>query len=217
MNKLLENIKKIIPEVKEKIYMGVDLNSLISYSSYLLEKNNIPLTFENIYVTSYLTFPKKFCLVGFEEFPDGARINRAILQCLPKYQNLLIGKAIKGYSLTKFGVNRAQEVERKIKLRYAPNGKKHEDTLSNRTLDYSKKIDELANKPSFKRFLENKKEEIGVEGIFDFLEVSPYSSKQQIRIKMDSYQSLAKYGKSKALKEFLKWINSLEEFKVYLK
>ncbi len=216
MNILLLNIKKIVPNVSEKIYNSIDLNSLIAYSVLLLEKNNLPITFENIYVFGYLSFPKRFSLVGFPEFPDGARINRAILQCLPKYQNLLIGKATKGYKLTQLGISRAQEVERKIKLGYMGNSKEKRENL-NRAFDYTKQIEELSSKPAFKKFSENKQEEVGVDDIFDFIETSPYSGKSIISKKIEDYLSIAKYGKSKKLEEFLRWIKTREDFKAYLK
>jgi len=216
-NKILNILKKNSPSVKESVYGAIDLNSLIAFSSYLLEKKNIPLTFENIYVMTYLTFPKKFCLVGFPEFPDGARINRAILQCLPKYQNLMIGKATSGYKLTVSGLSRAEEVGRRIKLKYVSGKNKKNAEISKRTLDYNEKIKELSLKPSFKKFLDGRYDEISVDGIFDFLEVSPYSGKKQVKSRISRYQSLAKYGKSKKLKEFLRFIMNMEEFRAYIR
>ena len=216
MNELLKKIKSIIPSVNEEVYNNIDLNSLITYSAHILENESIPLTFENIYVVCFLSFPKRFCLIGFEDFPDGARINRAILQCLPKYQNLLIGKAKKGYKLTSFGKSRALEVERKLKLKYSQN-KISEEKISKRTIDYSEKIEEFSKKPAFKKFLENKKESIGVDDIFDFFDASPYSGKKMINEKLSRYEGIAKYSKSKELIDFIKWVKNKEEFKEYLR
>lgn len=83
MNEKLELLKKVFHKYNYNKYKDIDLNSLICYVSNLLEANGIILTFENIYVGSYISFPLKFCLVEFPEFPDGARINRSILQ--PKF------------------------------------------------------------------------------------------------------------------------------------
>jgi len=216
MNELLEKIKKIIPDIKQEIYDSLDLNSLVCFSTHLLENNNIPLTFENIYVASYLCFPTRFCLIGFKEFPDGARINRSILQCLPKYQNLLMGNAKTGYRLTNLGLSRAREVEGKIKLEYVSKNAKQED-ISKRTLDYKKKVEELAERSAFKKFNHNKIEEIGIDEIFEFLEITPYSNKAQIKEKLNYFNTVAEYSKSKKFQEFMKWIRNKEEFKVYLK
>ena len=214
---MLKNIEKITFNVDERIYMNIDLNSLISYSAFLLKDNNIPITFENLYVVTFLMFPKRFCLVNFPDMPDGARINRSILQCLPKYQNLLTGNAKQGYSLTNQGLNRVKVVSGKIKTKYISNKRKLDVDSSKRTLNYNKKINELKQKSAYLKFEKMNKEDIGIDSIFDFLEISPYSNKTKIRDKLNYYNSLAKYGKSREFENFIKWILSIEEFKVYLR
>jgi hypothetical protein len=42
MNQLLKKIKSIIPSVNEEVYNNIDLNSLITYSAHILEKENTP-------------------------------------------------------------------------------------------------------------------------------------------------------------------------------
>tara|TARA_Y100000310_G_C20527378_1_gene736739 strand:- start:325 stop:984 length:660 start_codon:yes stop_codon:yes gene_type:complete len=217
MNEKLKALKEIFSEQEYSKYEDIDLNSLVSYVSFILKAHTIPLTFENIYVGSYVSFPKKFCLVNFPEFPDGARINRAILQCTPKYQNLLSGSAKKGYNLTNYGIMKAKSV-----IRILSSSSKIEDSVKkdenqeNRTVDFSKKIKKVKEKIAFKKFLDGKEEEIQANEIFDFLDVSPFDHKKRITGRLNDLEGLAKFGNSDELRSFTRWIRRNKNFRMYL-
>jgi hypothetical protein len=95
-------------------YEGLDLNRLVALSMDEVAHLGLSVTFEHIVVTAFRLFPKKFCLVGFEEYPDAARINRALLQLGPKYRNWAIGGAKKGYTLTPLGQGAVEQARKEI-------------------------------------------------------------------------------------------------------
>ena len=94
-----------------KCYSGIDLNRLAAYALRFLNTQGIEGTFENLVVTLFRFFPEKFSLVGYPEFPDAARVNRALLQCLPKYRGWMNGNVKQGYVLTDAGRAAAKETE----------------------------------------------------------------------------------------------------------
>ena len=92
------------------LYHDVPLVFLTAYSLYWLHEWKIRRTIEAIAVLNWRLFPKKFAMVGFDQYPDAFRTNRSLLQMQPKYRNLLTGAAIKGFSLNERGMERAREL-----------------------------------------------------------------------------------------------------------
>jgi len=217
MGEKLELLKKLFQEYNYNKYKDIDLNSLICYVSNLLEANGIILTFENIYVGSYISFPLKFCLVEFPEFPDGARINRSILQCLPKYQNLLMGNAKKGYKLTTYGLIKAKDVAKRLSKDSEVISTDLTDyNIEARTVDVNTKIKHLFEKVAFKKFAQQKQEEIQADEIFDFLDLAPFDHKKKIQDKLYKLDNLAKIGHSQQLIGFMNWLKKSKVLRLYL-
>lgn len=213
MMDVLQTLKDLFPQLD--CCADMDLNSLIAYVAYKLDVNNIPVTFEHIYVGAFLSFPKRFCLVGFEDYPDGARINRSIMQCGPKYQNLLVGTAKEGYHLTEFGKIRARKV---MDVSTNPSGQSSSDVDQNkaeRTVDHKKKIALFRKKSAYKKFIEGKSADVGADEIFEFLGLSPFDHKLVIRKKLQELEAVAKHAGSDELTGFVKWLRKNKEFKLY--
>src|SRR4051812_16271551 len=103
------DLVKIAPKYP-KIYEDLALTSLTAYSLYWLHAWELRRTIEAIAVLNWRLFPVKFAMVGFPEYPDAFRTNRSVLQCQPKYRNLLTGAATKGFSLNDRGVEVAREL-----------------------------------------------------------------------------------------------------------
>jgi hypothetical protein len=84
-------------------YEGIDHDRLLAYVVKRLEELSIPVTFENVTVAAFRTFPVVFSLNGYPEYPDAARVNRTLLHGGPKYKNYLVGRATTGYELSERG------------------------------------------------------------------------------------------------------------------
>ncbi|MHB1220290.1 MAG: hypothetical protein ACYC1L_19055 [Alphaproteobacteria bacterium] len=119
------------------LYQDVPLVFLTAYSLFWLHEWKIRRTIEAIAVLNWRLFPKKFSMVGFDEYPDAFRTNRSLLQMQPKYRNLLTGAATKGFSLNAHGTEKAYEL---IKVLGAP------DSASGKALGDAKSVEATAPK-----------------------------------------------------------------------
>lgn len=96
------------------LYDRVDLNRLTVFTISLLNSLDIPTSLENIAVANFRMFPRRFGLVGFPEYPDVNRVNRALLQLRPKYRNWAMGNAKLGWQLTVAGEEEAKALTARL-------------------------------------------------------------------------------------------------------
>jgi len=201
--KIKEKIQSICKEYDFEKYQNIDLNSLVVFVIDILNKNGVPLSFENICAATYLMFPKKFSLLGFDEYPDATRINRALLQLRPKYQNLATGDVKSGFSLTEKGKMRVNKAE--FYLSKTNEKKVYKDT---RPKSEEKIINELKESIAYKKFEANKLDEIQIEDIYGFLQATPYTSKENIRKHLNMMIDIANERGDKKIVEFIKSVKN---------
>lgn len=99
-----------LPTYPVSVYEKVDLNRLTVYTIYLLRERSLSASIENIAVANHRQFPKRFSMVGFPEYPDISRVNRALLQLRPKYRNWATGNTRLGWQLTVAGEAEARVI-----------------------------------------------------------------------------------------------------------
>ena len=108
---LIDNIKPF----QYSEYSSITSNEkLMLYAALVLEKMNIPLTFNYLCVATFKIFPEKFCLdEEFKEFPSVDRLNRTVmhLKYVKNSPPYIAGSVKDGYDLTKLGRTYALEVE----------------------------------------------------------------------------------------------------------
>src|SRR4051812_31232242 len=92
-----------LPNYPEESYDSIDLNRLTVFTIAFLRKRNFATSIEHIAVADFRMFPKRFAMIGFPEFPDISRVNRALLQLRPKYRNWATGNARLGWTLMRPG------------------------------------------------------------------------------------------------------------------
>lgn len=166
-----------IKAIDYSLYRNIDLNSLLVYIVDLLKDKKITINFENICVASYKLFPQKFSLINYKEYPDAARVNRGLLQCRPKYQNLLLGDIKLGFELTKEGTKRVEKAKILLNKPYLQKTIKSND--KNRMYNRKDEMFHLKKKQAYKKFIGNKKESIGVFDVYDLIDTTPYDSKKE--------------------------------------
>ena len=69
---------KSLKPFKLELYQGEALSKLTVVGILKLHNAEIDASFENVTVILYKLFPEKYSLVGFPEFPDTLRVNRAM-------------------------------------------------------------------------------------------------------------------------------------------
>lgn len=87
---------------------------LMLFTATILEKNNIPLTFNYLCISTFRLFPDKFCLDDeFKDFPSVDRLNRTYmhLKYVKKGTPYITGTQESGFKLTAFGRALAKETE----------------------------------------------------------------------------------------------------------
>jgi len=136
----------------EGIYDEIDLTGLAAYTIHLFQENHVPTTFENIAVALFRQFPTKFCMLGYTEYPDAARVGRTLLQLGPKYRNWATGKVTSGFVLTESGREKVRQVG--SILQGSVSADKQSRPLSQksrpRTMDRSSQLDEIESSKLFK-------------------------------------------------------------------
>jgi len=115
---MAEKIIELCTQYNENVYTDINMNHLIAYTIEYLNNNNIALSFENICVASYLMFPKKFSLIGYDEYPDSNRVNLVLLHLRPKYDNLAEGNIKSGFTLTEKGKIYVEKAKQKSQNLY---------------------------------------------------------------------------------------------------
>ena len=95
-------------------YDSESLASLTIYSLYWLHKWELRRSIEAVAVLNWRLFPAKFCMVGFQQFPDAFRTNRSLLQGQPKYRNWLTGSAKSGFNLNQRGIQIAETLTKRL-------------------------------------------------------------------------------------------------------
>src|SRR5260370_30271249 len=121
-------------------YQSFDLNRLVSFAIHWLQEQRIVTTFENIVVAAYRMFPEKFALEGYPEYPDAARVNRALLQLGPKYRNWARGSVRKGFVLTASGLIEVGRVKDALSSAKPAEQLKPKQRTAPRTLNLSEEL-----------------------------------------------------------------------------
>ena len=209
-----EIIKKICKPYSFEKYEKIDLNSLAAYTIQFLQDNNIFLNFENTAVALFLMFPKKFCMVEYEEYPDTNRINRTVnLQLRPRYQNLAYGDPKKGYSLTEKGRTIANFVKEVLNSPESGlNFKKSniEDDTSKRTRTPKIEIEKIViSSDLFKKYKIDKNALVEKIEIYDFFQSSPYTPPKMFKEKLKFLKNLAISEENNEVVEFLDWVEKI--------
>ncbi len=104
------NLSSLVPLDPER-YAGIDHDRLLAYVVTRMNQINLSTTFENVTAAAYALFPSVFCLSGYPQYPDAARVNRTLLHGGPKYKNYLVGRATTGYELSERGKAAADQAQ----------------------------------------------------------------------------------------------------------
>lgn len=198
-------LRKLKP-FKPEVYENIDLNRLTVYAIWMLQENKIPVTFENIVVTLYRMFPKKFSLFGFQEYPDAARINRALLQLRPKYRNWAVGDVTRGFILTEIGKGVVKQTEELLKNPQKQRTKIKIPKGGKERTKQEKDIKEIETSDIYKKYTSNDLESITNYDFWNLLHAMSYTPPKALRKYMNDLKESAKSLERNELLEFLNWI-----------
>ena len=187
---------------------------LMIYVAYTLQKNNIPLTFNYICVSSFKMFPEKFCLdEEFKEFPSVDRLNRTYmhLKYVKKGKPYITGTQAEGYKLTTYGESIAEEVEALL------NNSKVDSSIVAPPVDQHKKgvakdYAKFKKSAGFEEYVSLGK--VDIIHVFEFFNVTPYTRIKMIYKNLQDIISYAKQYNDKDLEDYAnKAIEIIEPYK----
>ncbi|MEJ0072916.1 MAG: hypothetical protein WDN27_02400 [Candidatus Saccharibacteria bacterium] len=187
-------------------YETISLAQLVAFCVDLLRKNEISTTFETLTVTAFKLFPVSFALVGFDQYPDAARVGRALLQARPKYQNLIVGDVHKGYRLTQKGEYSIKKATALIKGEHQASDKKK--IARDRTFVGKVAVTKIEQSDLYKTWLADKETQTGLYDIWLFLEVAPYTEKRVVKEIVNDYKAAAEAADRKDISDFLNWLKT---------
>jgi len=193
---------QICQEFDDTIYSGIGLDPLIAYTVNLLDDNGIPTSFEYVVVAAYRMFPKKFGLAGFTEYPDSARINRALLHLTPRYKNWIFGNGSKGYFLNERGKEEAAKAKEQL-LSGRPSVKK---VISQPRSMYDREATRIRSSSAFRKYKGEKQGEIQKWEVYDALAVFSYTPASELRKRISNLITLAKDAEDQEIVVFLEKI-----------
>jgi len=175
------------------VLAGLDLNRLAAYTLKVLLDRRIPATFENIVAAAFKLFPEKFSLVGYPEYPDAARVNRALLQLGPKYRNWARGSVQKGFVLNETGIAEVNRVEKVLTGSVSPKtgSKSRGGKLQPRTLDLGAEIKKIKESSLFGKWRSGVLQSATELEFFDLLGAFSYSPPRAMADRLDSLQNAA--------------------------
>lgn len=190
-------------EYESSLYENIDLTGLAGFALHTLHQRQIPTTFENIVVTAFRLFPKKFSLEGYPEYPDAARVGRTLLQLAPKYRNWARGSVQKGFVLTASGLSKVENVRKALEGEQ-PILKERSQTSLSRTMDLSKELELVEQSSLFQKWKEGK---LGEGTTLEFLDLTgayAYTAGRVFRERLRALENAALQMDRSDLIEFLR-------------
>lgn|SRR2546422_1804628 len=191
-----------LPAFEGERYMGIDLNRLICYTLWTLAERAVYVTLEAIAVAAFRMFPGKFSMVGFPEYPDANRVNRALLQLGPKYRNWATGRATEGFVLTPLGIKVVAETRHLLE---GGKGIEIKPPSAKRSRDPREELVRFRSHPLFKRYKEGDRSEPHALEVVGFLEAVPYTPPRVLRRYLDLLKTTAQAANDVEMLEFLRW------------
>lgn len=201
-----------LPTFDYQAYSAIGLNDLLAYAVWVLDGFGHPTTFENITVAVHKMFPARFSLVGYPEYPDGARVQLVVLHLGPKYVGWLQGKKKTGYYLNDRGVQTAQRVGQRLQQQgsdahaMVTSLEEQQDNIVNRT-SIETRLANIKNSKSYKLYREGKSHEVNdIALVWDVFQLFITADDAT---KVESYRGLSEATRRLAdsgVQEFLAWI-----------
>lgn len=204
---MAELLSETIKGFPEPSYNDVDLTGLAAFTLNFLNENNIPTTFENIVVSLYKMFPTKFCLVGYPQFPDAARVGRTLLQLGPKYRNWARGSVQKGFVLTETGIDKVKKVSvilnsDRTHRDFATQKVKKEQAVP-RTMNLSKEIEQLEASKLFQKWKTNHLAETKMIDLVNMLGAYAYTPTKALKERLKKLENISIQENRKDVQKFI--------------
>ena len=188
--------------MKQERYKQIDNDRLVVYGVYILEKNGIEPTFDNVVVVVFKLFPDRFSLIGFPHYPDAKRVHDCLWHCTYRTKNWLNGNAKSGFRLSEKGRYILEETFNRMKGKIKIG--RVFDTKARRKEVFF--IDWIKRTGAFKKYTNGEGDSISEVEVREFLRVSNDTSKNIMRQNLEKYREYARKIGDPLVEEFLNFI-----------
>lgn len=206
------NLKDIVLKLKRfplKSYENLDLDRLVIYVLFVLEKKKVPLYFDFICVGLFKLFPYKFSLATFTQYPDAYRINNAIRRTTgalsdQNKKRWATGTPEHGFYLTDTGREIAKQVERLLENPKLQHSYQKPSIKRSRGRSPADDMQEVRSSEAFRKW--SMDEDVNNHEFFAFLKAAPYTPKELLAEHIKRLKTSATTIKDKEITEFLLWL-----------
>lgn len=188
-------------------YSDISLDELITYSIHVLIEEHEEATFENIVAKSFELFPEKFSLIGYPQWPDSARVNKAWLRCRTDFKYIK-GTVKSGFALTPAGLAIVERVQKKLKRPVSEKIIVSQKKAKERSKE-EQFMNELEQSDVFKRYLSTG----GKTGIshFEFCDMLYCTLESSARVLNENLEKLKGYAQKLSKTDALNFLLFVEE------
>jgi len=117
-------------------YMSLSQDHLVAVALWYLSEEGRQASFENLVAEAYLSFPERFQLEGYPEWPNAHVVGKAWVRCRTD-KKWITGSASEGFKLTPLGQQVVQKMMLKLRLKHptkTPERQGSRQTISSRVV-----------------------------------------------------------------------------------
>ena len=184
-------------------YFSLDKDRLVLFAVDFLESRKIEPTFDKIVATTFRLFPKKFSLIGFQEYPDGRTIYYCTYNHCTLTKKWLFGNVQSAFKITERGRYFLDETKKMLEGKIKP-ARAYKIVPRRKEATF---ITELHKTNAFRKYMGDRKEEITKLEIYEALK-APLNTKERALFHLERYIDYAnRIGDSQAIK-FLEFVQT---------
>ncbi|MFZ0314051.1 MAG: hypothetical protein WAL85_15190 [Candidatus Korobacteraceae bacterium] len=101
-------------------YLNISQDHLVAVSLWFLLEEKMEPSFENLVAEAYLSFPERFQLEGYPDWPNAHVVGKSWVRCRTD-KKWITGSAASGFSLTPLGEKAVQQTLSKLPARFDRN------------------------------------------------------------------------------------------------
>ncbi len=201
--------KKFVLEQKSmpyEKYSNINHDKLLLYCIWKLKSNNFEVLEPDVGILAFKLFPKKFSLVGYTDFPDLVKARNTLWHLYDKSKGWIKGRPRTDFSLTEIGEVIAKKTIESIEKGIVTGSLivKSKGDLQERK--QVKEIKWIKNSDAYKKFIENKKNEINWKNIIDLLKITSDTPISFAESKLKKISIYAEDLNEKVVLEFLEFL-----------
>jgi hypothetical protein len=181
-------------------YLSLDKDRLVLFAVSQLESKRIEPTFDKIVVAAFKLFPKKFSLIGFQEYPDGRTIYYCVYNHCTLDKKWLFGNVQSAFKLTERGRYFLDETQKMLEGKIVPT-RTHQISPRRKETTF---ISILKKTKAYEKYLQDDKSLIDKSELLEALRV-PSESKALIQANLTKYLEYAQRINEPSVVKFLEF------------